>query len=141
MKKQFRITFSDGPMGKRMEKHYDVWASDIGEAEKIGFDMSTARQYCNMSVQEVPMGPKMVGLEILYEDTYLKKNYHAYIIIRANDESSAVDYYNKHLKGGRFWFDAGKTDDLGKCVRGAVVNTYYAACPGCDFDIVAEKGE
>ena len=133
--KEFRITFS----GNNKCKSVDIKASCSDDAFVKAYEMpeATSRIYTEISIEEVPEGPKVIGIEFEYEDTAFKKTFTDYIFIRANDEAQAVDYYNRHYKGGRFWFHAGKTEDDGKCIRGKVLETYYAAVPGYDADATA----
>lgn len=133
--KVFRITFT----GNGKSKSVDVQAACSDDAFDMAYKMSeaTSRAYTDISVEEVPDGPKVIGIEFEYEDTAFKKTFPGYIFIRAYNEAQAVDYYNRHYKGGRFWFHAGKTEENGKCVRGKVLETYYAACPGYDADATA----
>lgn len=135
--KKYRITLSKNSH----HKEYDIVADDTDDAFHKAYKLVGNDRYSSISVMEIPKGPSPIGLEIEYEDKIFRKFFTGYIIIRANSEQEAVDYYNKHLKGGRFWFHPGKTEADGKCVRGRVKSTYYAACRGYDADatIVCEN--
>lgn len=134
-KEKYRIIFSDGPFGNR-HKHMDIFATNSDEAFSRAYQMPEASSglYSDITVHKVPAGASVIGLEIEYEDTCLGKTYHGYMFIKAVSEQQAIDYYNRHLKGGRFWFYVEKTDDTGKCVRGRVVDSYYAAVEGYQVD-------
>ena len=142
MGNKYRITFSDGPSGN-YHKTIDVSAKDSDEAFGIAYKMPEAkdRRYTDISVQEIKTGPKIIGLEISYYDTALKQTSVGYMFIKAENEDQAVEYYNKHLKGGRFWFNAGKTDPTGKCVRGDILDMYFAISPSYNFDATKELSE
>lgn len=135
MEANYRITFNDGPLGNK-RKHFDVSAKSSDEAFQLAFMMPEAKSgiYTDVSVEEIPREPSVIGIEFQYYDTYFKQNFTDYIFIKANNETEAVDYYNKHFKDGRFQFKASKTDENGKCIRGKILNTYFAACPGYDAD-------
>lgn len=137
--KKFRATFFDGPTGN-LSKKVDLLAEDTDHALKQALKMREAsdRRFTDVSVEEVKDGPKNIGLVISYYDTVIRRNFRGYVFIRANSEKEAVAYYNSHLRGGRFWFHAGETEADGKCVRREVVDTYYAAGPGYDFDACAD---
>lgn len=137
--RSFRATFHDGPMGN-VSKAVDFKAEDMDQAFSAALKMPEAadRRFTEVAVEEVAEGEKNIGLEIVYYDTAIRRQFRDYLVIRAINESEAVRYYNKYLKGGRFWFHANKTEPDGKCQRGSVVRTYYAAVPGYDFD--ATKG-
>lgn len=136
--KNYRITFSDGPMGNR-RKHVDIEANSIDEAFSKAYRMPEAqsRIYTDVDIDEIEDGPKVIGIKFEYEDTAFKKRFSDYILIRANSEEEAVEYYNKHYKGGRFWFNAAEDAPDGKCIRGKVLETYFAACPGYHADATA----
>ena len=133
--KEFRITFT----GNGKSKAVDVHASCTDDAFAMAYKMSEAtnRAYTEVSIEEVPEGPKVIGIKFEYEDTACKKTFTDYLFIRAYNEAQAVDYYDRHYKGGRFWFNAGKTEDDGKCIRGKVIETYYAAVLGYNADATA----
>ena len=136
--KKYRITFC----GKH-SKHYDVDASNSDEAFKIAYSMPEASKhhiYTDVSVEEVPNGPSVIGIEFKYTDTVLKKDFTNYIHIKAKDEADAVRYYNEHFRGKRFWFNPSKTEEDGKCVRGEVIDTFFSACPGFDADATIKEG-
>lgn len=139
--KNYRISFTD-ERGD-VTCHFDVQADNEVEAMHIGYRMPEAnnRMYAEMSVEEIPDGPKQIGVEFLYRDTCIGRVFHGHVIIRANDEKQALDYYNANLKGKRFWFNTGKTEESGKCIRGKALDTYLAACPGYDADATTIASE
>lgn len=120
---------------------YDITAESVDEAFQKAYKLAKNQRNCSISVMEVPEGPSSIGLEIEYEDKIFKRIFTGTVIIRANNEKEAVEYYNKYLKGGRFWFQPGKTEADGKCVRGRVKSTYYAACDGWDVDATIMQQE
>lgn len=138
--RNFRATFHDGPMGN-ISKAVDFKAEDMDQAFGLALKMPEAsdRRFSEVSVEEIAEGLKNIGLEINYFDTAIRRQFRDCLIIRAYDEDEAVRYYNKFLRGGRFWFYANKTEPDGKCQRGDVIRAYYAACPGYHFD--ATKGK
>ena len=80
---KYRITFC----GKH-SRHYDVDASNSDEAFKMAYSMPEASQYhiyTDVSVEEVPEGPSVIGIEFRYTDTVLKKDFTNYIHIKAKD--------------------------------------------------------
>lgn len=131
---KFRITFTNSQTDKH--KSYDIDAKDSNEAFKIAYTYSEAksREYTDVSVEEHPTGPSPIGISFIYKDTVNKKDYHGCIIIKAFNEESAVNYYNAHYKGKRFWFDSSKPEPDGKHIYGEVIETYFAACPGYAAD-------
>lgn len=127
-------------MNQTLVAKHDVYAGSEDEAFSLAYQTFEARNFpiTDISVQEIPEGPANIGLKIEYEDTSIKRRFADYIIIRADSEEQAAVYYNQNLKGGRFWFHANKTDDAGKCVRGNILETYFASCPGYDFSAIKE---
>lgn len=93
-----------------------------------------------VSFEEVPDGPKNIGLSFRYRDTVFKQDFTDYMIIRAETEKQAMDYYRTHYEGKHFSFSPGKIEPDGKCVYGAIRDTYYAACPGFHADATAAAG-
>lgn len=134
--KLYRLVFGE-PNGNTFA-NVDVSAESVDEAFAMAYKMPESRKYSQVSCMEVPDGPTNIGLEVLYTDTYLKKDFHGFIIIHTESEEDARAYYDTHLKGGRFWHNIGETADDGKCVRGKILSTYYATCPGYDFDATTE---
>lgn len=132
---KFRVTFSDGPLGN-WSKSIDICAVSSEHAFEQAYRMPEAKSevYTDIDVQEITEGPKVIGVKFEYVDTAMKRSFSDYIFIRANSEEEAVEFYNKNYKGGRFWFKASETAPDGKCIRGDVIATYYAACPGYDAD-------
>lgn len=130
----YRITFSNRNAGISRKK--DIHAENSDDAFAKAFKMPDAKSglFTDVQVEEIPEGPVVVGIKFYYYDTVLKVNFTDYLTIKANSEADAVSYYNEHFKGKRFWFNAGKTEEEGKCIRGDVAETYFAACPGYDAD-------
>ena len=87
-----------------------------------------------LSAQEVPEGPSQFGVRFRYYDTAFRQRFTDCLIIRAENERQAKDYYIRYLEGGRFQHDPARDDENGKCIREGVLETYIAACPGWDFD-------
>ena len=137
--KKFRIIFSDGPMGDR-HKSYDVEAENSDEAFQIAYRKPEAQRYdlfTNISVEEIPEGASPIGIRFSYYDTYAKRNFTDYLVIKANDEKQAVEYYNSYYRGKHFSFNVGEIEEIGKHIYGNVVETYFAACPGYHADATA----
>lgn len=134
MENNYRITFINYNSDKHFSK--DVCVRDSDEAFRIAYEMPQAHEYDEVSVEKIPNEPCMIGICFEYEDTYVKRFFRNYIVIRANNEQEAINYYNKNIKGKRFWFNPGKLEENGKCIMGKVIETYFAACPGCDFDAI-----
>lgn len=132
MKKVYRITFS----GNGKSKHIDVCAESCDDAFSRAYRMpeASSRTYKEVTVEEIPSGLSVIGIEFEYTDTFIKRNFHDCLFIKANNEDEAIQYYNDHYKGKRFWFNAGKTEEDGKCIRGKVIDTYFAAGPRYDAD-------
>lgn len=141
MKKKFRVTFNNEPTGSE-HKVIDISAENIDEAFHLAYQNLTAterRFYTNAMTEEIPEGPTTIGVKFEYYDTAIKRSFTGYIMIRANSEQEAVKYYNENFLGGRFWFKAAKTEPDGKCIRGKVLETYFAGTPGYDADATAER--
>ena len=133
MKANYRVIFS----GHNKSKHFDIYAKSSDQALSDGYKLfpdARYRGYENILVEEIPTEPSPIGIEFKYTDTFLKRDFTGYLIIKAKDETQAKDYYNKHFKGKRFWFNAGEIEDNGKCVYGNIKSTYFAACIGYDAD-------
>ena len=135
MKPNFRITFS----GKDRSENIDVFAENREDALEMALCMPEVEHYRDVTIEEFPEFPCVIGIKFQYRDTCRKKDFRGYVFIKANSEKEAVDYYNEHLKGKRFCFDSGKTETNGKCIRGKVLETYFAGCPGFDVD-ATQKG-
>lgn len=134
MENNYRITFYNN----ETEEHtsYDVYAENSDEAFKQAFKMPEAKSshYTDVSVEEIPKGPSVIAIKFEAFDTVIKKIFANYIFIKANNEKDAVKYYNENFKNKRFWFDAGKTEDDGKHIRGNIIETYFASVPGYHAD-------
>lgn len=131
---KYRIVFSGGPSSD-IRKHYDVDTKDSDEAFKKAFQMPEAksRLYSDVSVEDIPTGVSNIGICFCYEER--GKSYHQYMVIHAESERHAKDWYNANLKGKRFYQPwPHKPDENGNCVYGKIAETYFAACPGYDFD-------
>ncbi len=139
----FRITFSPkANAGSRArEKHYDVTAKNSDEAFQIAYQKpeTDSPYYQSIGVQEIPKQASPIGIHFKYLDTFANKTYSDYLIIKADSEEQAKDYYNQHLKGKRFWFDAGKPEPDGKHEYQQILDTYFATCPGFHFDATKPK--
>lgn len=133
--KKYRIYLKN----ERTKKKMDVLAESSEAAFQIAYQMPDIRKYREVTVEEIPVGPTVIGIKFRYLDTVFKKEFCGYLFIRANNEEDAVKYYNKHFLGKRFWFDAGKTEDDGKCIRKEVLETYFARCPGYDADATKKE--
>ena len=131
---KYRITFSGGPTTD-ISKHYDVEVKNSDEAFAMAYKMPEAKNriYSNIWVEEIPVGDTNIGIRFAYKDR--GRTYHQYMVIHAKDERHAKEYYNKNIKGRNFYQPwSHKPDDNGNCVYGSIVETYFAACPGYDFD-------
>ena len=130
----YRVTFHNGPNGN-LYKNVDLIASSYEEAEALAYQKNGGVHALRMhgftgcTIMEINEGPKVIGIEIECTDTCLKRNFRDYMFIKANTERQAVEYYNRNLIGKHFWFNANKEDASGKCVRGRVMSTYFAAGP------------
>lgn len=135
MEKNYRITFSDGPLGDK-RKDVDVRAANIDEAFKMAYKMPEAKGglYTDIGIEEIVDGPKVIGLEVEYADTVFKQNFTGYVFIRAYTEKEAVAYYDKHMKNKRFVHNIGEEVENGKCIRGRVKRTYFAGASGHHAD-------
>lgn len=142
MKKNYRITFYDGPMGN-LSKDVDVYAENSDEALHMAYRMPEAkdRRFTDVMVGKIPEGPSIIGIEFEYTDTYFNDKFKEYMFIKANNEAEAVEYYNNHFKDKHFWFNAGKTETDGKNVRGRVVKTYFACVERYDADATLENAK
>lgn len=137
--KNYRITFSDGPLGV-LHKRIDVYAENSDDAFAKAYKMPEAKNktYTDVSVEEIPQEASPIGICFSYTDVSFGKKFKNYLIIKADNEEQAVSYYNKNIKGKRFWFNPSKLEETGKCVCGEVLETYFAACAGYDFDATAK---
>lgn len=134
---RYRITFS----GKSSSKSFDITADSVEQAFSFAYQLPEAKMqwyFTDVSVQEIPAGPSVIGIKFQYTDTYAKQEFIEYLMILADSESQAVKYYNKHYKGGRFWFNASENDPTGKNIRGQVLETYYSSACGYDADATKE---
>ena len=132
----YRVTFS-GPNDSYV--HYDVEAKDSDKAFQFAYAKLQAKdRYTDAIVEEITKGPKPIGIKFESYDHYAKKSYTDYMIILAEDEKQAIDYYNRNYRGKRYWFNAGKLEPDGKNEYRQVKETYFAACPGYDADATKE---
>ena len=132
--KTYRLTLT-GPDGKKI-REWDVQAASVDAAMDTALKQPEIKNIRGgeLSVQEVPEGPSQFGVRFRYYDTVFRQHFTDCLIIRAENERQAKDYYIRHLEGGRFRHDPAKNDSNGKCIREGVLETYIAACPGWDFD-------
>ena len=131
---KYRITFFSDPTTDIVKK-YDVEAKNSDEAFEIAYKMPEARNrmYRNVGVEEIPTGDTNIGIRFSYKER--GKTYYQYMVIHAKNESHAKEYYNRNIKGRNFYQPwPRKPDDNGNCIYGAIAETYFAACPGYDFD-------
>ena len=129
MKNNFRVTFHDGPEGNR-SKHVDIYAESLEDAMRQAYQMDEAkyRMYSEMSIMEIPKEPCVIGIMYEYVDPGLSGRCTQPLFIKANDEAEAIRYYNKHYKNARFDFpNHQKNNENGRCTRGRIVETYFAA--------------
>ena len=144
MKKNYRITFYDGPEGNR-SKNVDIYAESFDDARRQAWQMDEAkyRMYSDMMIEKIPVGPSVIGIRYEYIDPCLSGRSTQCLFIKATDEAEAISYYNKHYKNTRFDFpDYRKNNDNGRCIRDRIVETYFA--PGvvnfeADATIKTEK--
>lgn len=132
MKENYRATFC----GNDKSKQIDLYAVNFDDAFEKAYQQPEARNriYTDVIIEKIPTEPGVIGIEFEYTDIFIKKNYRGYLFIKAKNEAEAVQYYNVNFKGKRFWFDAGKTEEDGKCIRGKVIQTYFAPGPGYHAD-------
>lgn len=137
---KYRVTFHDGPTGNKSKK-FDVDARDMDEAFRKArelFPNAWQAGYTDATTEEVPTEPSPIGIRFRYLESG-KKSYCQYLVIKADNEAHAVAFYNRNLKGRRFYQPwPKKPDDNGNCVYGEVEETYFAACPGYDYDATKE---
>lgn len=129
LKNNFRITFYDGPEGSRSKK-VDVFAESFEDARRQAWQMPEAknRLYTDMMIEEIPKEPSVIGIMYEYVDPGLSGRCTQPLFIKANDEAEAIRYYNKHYKNARFDFpNHQKNNENGRCTRGRIVETYFAA--------------
>lgn len=132
--KTYRLTLT-GPDGKKI-REWDAKAVSMDAAMDAALKQPEIKNIRGgeLSVQEVPERPSQFGVRFRYYDTVFRQHFTDCLIIRAENERQAKDYYVRHLEGGLFQYDPAKSDKNGKCIRGVVLETYIAACPGWDFD-------
>lgn len=123
--KEYCVSFHDGPESDR-EHRVDIMAENSDDAFSKAYRMPEAKRYSNVTIFEKPKGKTTIGLEIEYTDTVFKQTFHGYVFVNANSEREAKDWYNRNLKGKRFWFNTSKPEADGKCVYGRVTKTYFA---------------
>lgn len=127
----YRVTFSSSN-GSHV---CDIEAEDSDQAFRFAYaKLQNRDRYTDAAVEEITKGPKPIGIKFESYDHYAKKSYTDYIIILAEDEKQAIDYYNRNYKGKRYWFDVGKPEPNGKHEYRQVKETYFAACPGYHAD-------
>ena len=101
----YRVTFS-GPNDSYV--HYDVEAKDSDKAFQFAYAKLQAKdRYTDAIVEEITKGPKPIGIKFESYDHYAKKSYTDYMIILAEDEKQAIDYYNRNYRGKRYCWKAG----------------------------------
>lgn len=132
--KTYRLTLI-GPDGKKI-REWDVRAVSMDAAMDAALKQPEVKNIHGgeLSAQEVSEGPSQFGIRFRYYDTVFRQHFTDCLIIRAENERQAKDYYVRYLEGGRFQHDPAKNDKNGKCIREGVLETYIAACPGWDFD-------
>ncbi len=139
---KYRVTFHDGPTGNRSKK-FDIEAGDMDEAFRIAYQrFPNAREmgFTDATTEEIPTEPSAIGIRFKYSDIRAEKSYSQYLVVKANDEAHAVEFYNRNLKGRSFFQPwPSKPDEKGNCIYGEVAETYFAACPGYDFDATNER--
>ena len=120
---KYRITFTGN---RNSTVTIDQDFKNVEEAFKYAYSLDMRRQgFTDVSVEEIHPHATVIGLEVEYEDTYFKKKFTDYYFIKAENEKQARNYYNKHVKGRRFWFNCHKEEADGKCVLGRVKSTYF----------------
>lgn len=132
--KTYRLTLT-GPSGKKI-REWDVQAASMDAAMDAALKQPEIKNIRGgeLSAQEVPEGPSQFGVRFRYYDTVFRQHFTDCLIIRAENEQQAKDYYIRYLEGGRFQYDSARDDKNGKCIREGILETYIAACPGWDFD-------
>lgn len=138
--KTYRVTFVSKTNAKDLK--YDLKAHDSDEAFKLAYKKCEVKHrteprylYSDVQIEEVPEDISNIGIKFRYQDLMLKKNMYQYMVIRANSEKEAKDYYNKNLYGKQFiQIQPHKVVEKGNCIYDSIIETYFAACPGYDFD-------
>ena len=132
--KKYRATFYDGPNGNKHRKFdFEALSTDDAFAKAhllLPSHEARALGFTDMMIEEVEDGPKQFGIRFSYEEGN-RGRYYNYMVIRANDEAQATEYYNRHYRGKRFFQPWPHTpDEKGNCIYGEIAETYFAACPG-----------
>ena len=132
--KTYRMTLT-GPDRKKI-REWDAKAVSMDAAMNAALKRPEIKNIRGgeLSVQEVPEGPSQFGVRFRYYDTVFRQHFTDCLIIRAENERQAKDYYVRYLEGGPFQHDPARDDKNGKCIREGVLETYIAACPGWDLD-------
>lgn len=133
---KYRITFEKNDT---VIKTVDLEAASSDEAFSKAYYMPYTKMSEEIGVEEIPTGPSVIGVEFIYQDMMTKEMFTDRIMIFADSEQQAVEYYNRYYRGRRFWFNPGKTESDGKHVRGSVKGTYFAGCPRYDADATGGK--
>ncbi len=136
--KKYRVTFHDGPCGSKSLK-YDIEAENSDEAFNKAYKDLRAKGldicFTDSTTEEWPNGTSNIGIEFNYLEGRQRRAYSQYMIIRAENEQQAVEFYNRNFKGKRFYQPwPCKVEENGNCEYRNVARTYFAACPGADFD-------
>ena len=103
--KKFRTTFIlNNGKGDDSVK-IDVQAQSSDEAFHKAYKILKQRigggpeyLYSDAYTEEIPEGASNIGIKFKYYDGMLKKTFSNYIIIRAESEKKAVEFYNRTVK-------------------------------------------
>lgn len=125
MKKNFRITFYDGPEGNR-SKNVDIYARDFDDARSQAYKMDEAkyRMYSDMIIEKIPEGPSIIGVEYQYYYAYFDRYYTDRVFIKANNEAEALKYFNEHFSN-----------------RGTATKTYFSCGTRYEADATIEPNK
>ena len=138
--KKYRVTFIAKSGRDDDDNKYDVEAESMDAAFHAAYKLCESKfgyphgRFSDAQTEEIPEGISNIGLRFRYIENG-RRSYCNYMVVRAEGERQAKEWYNKNLKGMRFmqpW--PNKPDERGSCVYGEVAETYFAACPGYDFD-------
>ena len=141
----YRVDFVPHEGSGKHSRHFDIDAATSDEAFSIAYKKlkrilgyEPHRDYSDATTSEIPEGVSNIALKVQYRDVKYGGNGFQYIVIRANGEDKAVEYFNSHIKGKTFYQPwPTNFDDNGNCVYEKVAETYFVTCPGFDFDATA----
>jgi len=141
--KKYRVSFSKGPDSDQRLK-YDIEAETSDEAFSKAYQYLKSKDidslHSDSTIEEWPDGASNIGIRFKYYDGTLKREFSQYMIIHADNEIQAVEFYNSKFKGKHFYQPyPHRIEENGNCEYRAVAETYFAACPGAHYDATKAK--